>query len=162
MLHSISQQIWKTAVATGLEKFSFHFNPREGQAKECSNCCAVALILRASKVMLISIKLGLSSMWMENFQVYRPDLEKAEESEVKLPAFTRSCRKQGNSRKTSTSSLTMMKPLTVWITANWKILKKRWDYQSTLPVSWEICMWVKKQQIELSMEQLTGSKLGKE
>ena len=55
---------------------------------------------------------------MENFQVYRPDLEKAEESEVKLPAFTRSCRKQGNSRKTSTSSLTMMKPLTVWITAN--------------------------------------------
>ena len=44
--------------------------------------------------MLISIKLGLSSMWMENFQVYRPDLEKAEESEVKLPASVGSLKKQ--------------------------------------------------------------------
>ena len=122
---SISANVENTAVATGLEKMSFHFNPREGQAKECSNCCAVGLILCASKVMLISIKLGLSSMWMENFQMYRPDLENTEESKVKLPAFTRSCRKQRNSRKASTTtSLTMMKPLTVWITANWKILKR--------------------------------------
>ena len=39
---------------------------------------------------------------------------------------------------------------------------KRWEYQTTLPASWEICMWVKKQQLELDMEQLTGSQLGKE
>ena len=39
---------------------------------------------------------------------------------------------------------------------------KRWEYQTTLPVSWEICMQVKKQQLELDMEQRTGSKLGKE
>ena len=39
---------------------------------------------------------------------------------------------------------------------------KRWDYQTTLPASWEICMQVKKQQLELVMEQQTGSKLGKE
>ena len=39
---------------------------------------------------------------------------------------------------------------------------KRWDYQTTLPPSWEICMQVKKQQLELNMEQQTGSKLGKE
>jgi len=43
----------------------------------------------------------------------------------------------------------------------WKILK-RWEYQTTLPASWEICMQVKKQQLELDMEQQTGSKLGKE
>ena len=43
----------------------------------------------------------------------------------------------------------------------WKI-HKRWDYQTTLPASWEICMQVKKQQLELNMEQQTGSKLGKE
>ena len=42
----------------------------------------------------------------------------------------------------------------------WKVLK-RWEYQTTLPASWEICMQVKKQQLELSMEQQTGSKLGK-
>ena len=44
----------------------------------------------------------------------------------------------------------------------WKIFKKRWEYQTTLPVSCETCMWVKKQQLESDMEQLTGSKLGKE
>ena len=39
---------------------------------------------------------------------------------------------------------------------------KRWEYQTTLPASWEICMQVKKQQVELDMKQWTGSKLGKE
>ena len=43
----------------------------------------------------------------------------------------------------------------------WKILK-RWEYQTTLPTSWEICMQVKKQQLEPDVEQKTGSKLGKE
>ena len=55
----------------------------------------------------------------------RLDLEKAEELEIKLSTFTRSERKQGNSRKTSVSaSLIMLKPLTVQITTNWKILKE--------------------------------------
>ena len=44
----------------------------------------------------------------------------------------------------------------------WKILIKRWDYQTTRPASWEICMQVKKQQLKLDMEQQTGSKSGKE
>ena len=43
----------------------------------------------------------------------------------------------------------------------WKIRNKRWEYQATLPVSWETCMQVKKQQLKLEMEQWTGSKLGK-
>ena len=64
-------------------------------------------------------------------------------------------------RKTS-ASLTMLKPLTVWITTNCRKLVKRWEYQTILPVSWVTCMQVKKQQIKPYMEQLTGSKLGKE
>ena len=40
----------------------------------------------------------------------------------------------------------------------WKILTKRWEYQTTWPASWEICMQVRKQQLELDMEQQTGSK----
>ena len=53
------------------------------------------------------------------------DLEKAEEQEIKLPTSVGSSKKQENSRKTSTSGLlTMPKPLTVWITTNWKILKE--------------------------------------
>ena len=42
------------------------------------------------------------------------------------------------------------------ITTNWKIL--RWEYQTTWPASWETCMQVRKQQLELDMEQKTGSK----
>ena len=58
--------------------------------------------------------------------------------------------------------LTMLKPLTVWITTNCGKFLKRWEYQTTWPASWEICMQVKKQQLEPDMEQWTGSKLGKE
>ena len=39
---------------------------------------------------------------------------------------------------------------------------ERWEYQTTWPASWEICMQVKKQQLELDMDQQTGSKSGKE
>ena len=52
VLHSLCQQIWKTAMATELEKVSFHSNPKERQCKECSNYHTVALISYASKVML--------------------------------------------------------------------------------------------------------------
>ena len=54
------------------------------------------------------------------------------------------------------------KPLTVWIKTNCGKFLKRWEYQITLPSSWETCMQVKKQQLEPDMEQWTGSKLGKE
>ena len=71
-------------------------------------------------------------------------------------------KKQENSRKMSTSiSLTMLKPLTVWTITNCGKFLKRQEYQTTLPVSWETWMQVKKQQLEFDMEELTGSKLGK-
>ena len=55
----------------------------------------------------------------------------------------------------------MLKPLTVDHSKLWKILK-RWEYQTTLPASWETCMQVKKQLLESNVEQQTGSKSGKE
>ena len=64
-------------------------------------------------------------------------------------------------KKTSTSSLIMWRPLTVWITANCDKFLKRGKYQTTLPAFSGICMQVKKQQLEPNMEQWTGSKLGK-
>ena len=54
------------------------------------------------------------------------------------------------------------KALTVWITTNCGTFFKRWEYQTTLPASWETCMQVKKQQLEPDMKKRTGSKLGKE
>ena len=64
-----------------------------------------------------------------------------------------------SSRKTSISAfLTLPKPLTVWITINCGKFWKRWEYQTTRSASWEIHMQGKKQQLELDMEQQTGSK----
>ena len=97
------------------------------------------------------------------FQMFNLDLEKAEEPEIKLPTSTGSSKKQESSRKTSTSALlTMPKPLSMWTTTNSGKLFKRWEYQTTWPASWEISMQVRKQQLDLDMEQQTGSKSGKE
>ena len=86
-------------------------------------------------------------------------LEKAEEPEIKLPTSTGSWKKQEISRKTSISALlTMPKPLTVWITINCGKFWKRCEYQTTWPASSETYMQVRKQQLELDMEQQTASK----
>ena len=98
-----------------------------------------------------------------NFQMAKLDLEKAEEPEIKLPTSVGSLKKQESSRKKSTFALsTSQKPLTVWITTNCGKFFKKWEYQTTWPASWEICMQIKKQPLELDVEQQTGSKLGKE
>ena len=99
-------------------------------------------------------------MWTENFQMYKLDLEKTKEPDIKLPTSIGPYKKQENSRKTS-SSLTAPKPLTVWITTNWKILQEM-GIPEHLTSSWETCMQFKKQELELDMEQWTGSKLEKE
>ena len=93
--------------------------------------------------------------------MFKLDLEKAEEPEVKLPTSVGSSKKQESSRKTSTSALWLCQIL--WLCGSQQTGKflKRWVYQTTWPASWEICMQVKKQQLELSIEQWTGSKLGK-
>ena len=97
-------------------------------------------------------------MWTKKFQTYELNLEKAEGPEIKMSTSTGTYEKEGNSRKIPTSaSLTLLKALIVWITINWKILEE-WDYQTTLPISWETYMQVRKQRLELDMEQQTGSK----
>ena len=93
-----------------------------------------------------------------NFKMSKLDLEKAEEQEIKLPTSIESSKKWESSRKTSISALlTMPKPLTVWITINCGKFFKMWEHQTTWPASWEICVQVRKQQLELDMEQQTGS-----
>ena len=94
-----------------------------------------------------------------NFQMFKLDLEKAQEPEIKLPTSVGSLKKQDSSRKTSTSALlTMPKPFTMWIKTNCGKFFKRREYQT----SWEIGMQVRKQELKLDMEQQTDSKLGKE
>ena len=86
-----------SAVATGLEKVSFHSNPKEEQAKECSNYHTTALISHASKVMFKILPARLQQYL--NFQTFKLVLEKAEELEIKWPTSAGSSKKQESSRK---------------------------------------------------------------
>ena len=108
-------------------------------------------------------ELWTMNTWTMNFQMFKLVLEKAEEPEIKLPTSAGLSKKQESSRKTSISALlTMPKPLTVCITINCGKFWKRLEYQTTWPASWGTCMQVRKQQLELDMEQQTGSKEEKE
>ena len=104
-------------------------------------------------------KPGFSNTWTVNSLMFKLDFEKAEEPEIGLPTSAGSWKKQESSRKTFISALlTMPKPLTVWITINCGKFWKRWEYQTTWPASWETYMQVRREQLELDMEQQTGSK----
>ena len=162
-LHSICQQIWKTQQWPQSRKRSV-FIPvsKKGNGKECSNYCTIALISHASKVMLKISKPGFSIMWAMNFQMFKLVSEKAEEPEIKLPTSIRSSK----SNRVPEKHLLLLYWLcqSLWLCGSQQTGKffKRWEYQTTLPGSWETCMQVKKQQLELDMEKQTGSKSGKE
>ena len=121
-----------------------------------------ALMSHTSKMMPKILQTRLQQYMNHEFmnQMFKLVLEKAEEPETKLPTSAGSSKKQESSRKSSISALlTMPKPLTVWITTNCGKFLKIWEYQTTCPASWKICMEVKKQMLELDMEEKTGSQL---
>ena len=94
--------------------------PKKGNTKERSNYCTIALISQASKVMLKILQARLQQYVNCELPDAQLVLEKAEEPEIKLPTSAGSLKKQESSIKTSISALlTMLKPLTMWITINW-------------------------------------------
>ena len=108
-----------SAVATGLEKVSFHSNLKERQCKECSSYCTIALISHTSKVMLKILKARLQ----QHVNCELPDVQagflKGKGTRDQIANIHWIIKKQEISRKISTTaSLTTLKPLTVWITIN--------------------------------------------
>ena len=100
VLHSICQQIWKTHQwPQDWKRSVFIPIPKKGNAKECSNYNTVALISHASKVMLKILQARLQQYMNCELQMFKLDLEKAEEAEIKLPTSTGSWKKQESSRK---------------------------------------------------------------
>ena len=121
VLHSTCQYIRKTQCRPQDWKRSVFIPiPKKGNTKECSKYHTIALISHASKVMLKILQARLQQyMKTMNFQMFKLDLEKAEEPEIKLPTSVGSSQKQESSRKTTTSPLLPMpNPLTVWTTIN--------------------------------------------
>ena len=133
VLYSTCQQIWKTQQwPQDWKRSVFIPIPKKGNAKECSDYRTIALISQASKVMLKILQARLQQHVNHELLMFKLDLEKAEEPEIKLPTFAGSWKKQESSRKTSISaSLTMPKPLTMWITINCGKFFKRWECQTT-------------------------------
>ena len=139
---------------TGKGQFSFQYQ-RKAMPKNAPTTRQLYLFYMLVRLCSNFFKLSFNSMWTENFQLYKVGLENAEEPEIKLPTSTGTSKKQESS---ISALLTMTKPLTMWITINCGKFWKRWDYQTTWPASWETYMQVRKQQLELDMEQQTGSK----
>ena len=148
-----------SAVATRLKKLVSIPISKKGNAKECSNYRTIALISHARKVMLKILQARLQQYVNRELPDVQAGFRKGGGIRIKLPTSAGSWKKQESSRKASISALlTMPKPLTVWSTINCGKFWKWREYQTTWPASWEICMQVRKQQLELDMEQQTGSK----
>ena len=160
MLHSICQHIWKTQQWSQDWKRSV-FIPIQikGNPKGCSSYHTIALISHTSKVML---KI-LQAKPQQYVNCELPDVQagfrisqRNKRSNWQHPLDHWKSKRVPE--KTSISALLPMpKPLTVWITINCGKFWKRWAYQTTWPASWETCIQVRKQQLELDMEQQTGS-----
>ena len=124
-----------SAVATGLEKVSFHSkSQRKAMPKNVQTTTQLHSSHMLAKKFSKFSKLAFNnSTWTQNLQMLKLDLVKAEEPEIKLPTSAGSSKKQENSRKTSISALL---PLTMWITISCRKFWKRWEYQTTWAVSW--------------------------
>ena len=141
-----------SAVATGLEKVSFHSNPKERQCQECSNYHTIALISHTSKVMIKILQARLQQFVNCELPDVQAVLERAEEPEIKLPTSARSSKKAREFQKNIYFCFTEYAKAFDCVDHNklWKFWK-RWEYQTTWPASWETCMQVRKQQLELDM-----------
>ena len=152
----IPANLENSAVATGLEKVNFIPTPKKGNAKEYSNYCTMALISHTSKVMLKILQARLQQYMNRELPYVQAGFKKGRGTNSNICWITEKAR-EFQKKIFISALLTMPKPSIVSITANcgkfW-----RWDYQTTWPTSWEICMQVGKQQLELDMEQQTGSK----
>ena len=148
-----------SAVATGLGKVSFHSDPQKRQCQRMLKLPHIALISHVSKGMLKILQARLQQYIYPELPDVHTGFREGRGTRDQMANICWIIKKQESSRKTSTSALlTTAKPLTVWITRNCGKSFKRWEYQTTWPASWEICVQVRKQQLELDMEQQTGSK----
>ena len=139
--------------------------PKKGNPKECSNYCTVALISHASKVMLKILQARLQQYMNRELPDVQAGFRKGRRTRDQIANIHGIIEKASEFQKniyfcfiSALFLLSMSKPLTMWITTNCGKFLKGWEYQTTWPASWGICMQVRKQHLELDMEQQTGSK----
>ena len=123
------------------------------------NAQTIALISQASKVMLKILQARLQQHMNREIPDVQAGFRKGRGTRDQIANIRWIMEKAREFQKNLYFCfLTMPKPLTVWITINCGKFWKRWEYQTTWPASWETYMQVRKQQLDLDMEQQTGSK----
>ena len=164
VVYSIRPQIWKAQRCLQDWKMSVFIPiPNKSNAKECSNYRTISLISHARKIILKIVQARLQQYVNHELPDVQAGFRKGRGTRDHIANIHWIIKKWESSRKTSISALlNILKPLTMWITTNCGKFLRRWEYQSTWPASWEIYMWFRKQQLELDMEQHTGSKSGLE
>jgi len=149
-LYQFIPQDWKRSVFIPITK--------KGNTKKCSNYCTIALISHASKGMLKILQARLQQNVNNELPDVQAGFRKGRGTRDQIDNTHWIIKKAREFQKNIYFCFTMPNPLTVWITINCGKFWKRWKYQTIWPASWEICMQARKQQLELDMEQQTGSK----
>ena len=155
----MSANLENAPVATGLEKVSFHSNPKERQCQRMLKLPHNCSILHTSKVMLKILQARLPQYVNRELPDVQAGFRKGQGTRDQIANILWIIKIVREFQKNIYFCLlTMPKPLTVWITINCGKFWKRQEYQTTWPASWETYRQVRKQQLELDMEQQTGSK----
>ena len=125
VLQSICQQIWKTQQRPqDLKKSVFIPIPKRGNAKECSNCYTIALISHASKVMLKIHQTRLQQYMNQELPYVWDGFWRGRGTRDQITKFHWVKTREFQKKTFTSASLTMVKPLTMWIIKTWKVLKE--------------------------------------
>ena len=127
-------------MATGLEKVSFHSNPKERQCQRMFKLPPIAFISHASKVMLKILQASLQQYMNQELQDVQDGFRKGRGTRDQSANIRWIIEKARVPENIYSALLIMPKPLTVWITTNCGKFLKRWEYQTTLPASYKACM----------------------
>ena len=160
MLHSIRQQIWKIKQwPWGWKRSVFILIQKKGNAKECSNYRTIALISHASKVILKILQARLQQYVNRELPDVQAGFRKGTGTRDQIARIHWNIEKAREFQKNIYFCFIEYAKAFDCVDHNklWKILKEM-EYQTTWPLSWETYMQVRKQELELEMEQQTGSK----
>ena len=158
VLHSICQQIWKTQEwPQDWKRSVFIPVPKKGNPKQCSVYHTIALISHASKVMLKILQARLQQYMNRELPDVQAGFRNERGTRDQIANIHCIIEKVREFQKNIYFCFTDHAKAFVWITTNCGKFWKRWEYQITWPASWETCFQVRKQQLELDMEQQTGS-----
>ena len=138
VFHWVCEQIWKSQQwPQDWKRSVFILIPKKGKGKECSNYHTVALISHVSKVMLKIIQARLQQCVNHELPDVQAGFRKGRRTRDPIAniCWVIKNAREFQKKKSTSASLTMLKPLTVWITVNCGQFFKRWEYQTIWPAS---------------------------